>query len=542
MKLSVFSKNFLVLLSFSLTTLLYAQQAENSSSQIGVQQPETASVTLDGNVLFMVRGVSALPAKQRGKDISKRIENAASNYSISPDDIKAVEDNDHIKISANGLLIMEIYKPDAELEGVSQNILARVIQQKIMTSISLYRHERSRPVIINNIIRALIATAILTAVLLLLLLWLIKKLNIRIQNKIKKRIDSVDNVSFNLIKSNQIWRVFHILFDTLRLVIIIFALILFVDYVLGLFPWTNSFSKYTLKLILDPIADLGKGFIDYMPKFIFLLLIYFVTKYSLKLIKLFFLGIKEGGIIIKDFKAEWSMATYNIVRVFIAAFAIIIAYPYIPGSDSVAFKGVSVFVGVLFSLGSSSFIGNLIAGYSMLYRGAFKNGDCIEVNGQIGFVEDQKLLVTRIRSFKNVEIVIPNSVLLNSSINNYSEKASQRGLILHTIVGIGYETPWRQVDAMLKLAADRTEGILKNPPPFVLKKSLADFAVNYEINGYCNEVNNMNSIYSSLHQNILDVFNENDVQIMTPSYIADPEAPKVVPKDQWFTPLADEKG
>jgi small-conductance mechanosensitive channel len=285
---------------------------------------------------------------------------------------------------------------------------------------------------------------------------------------------------------------------------------------------------------------LGKAIIAYIPKLIFLIIIYFITKYLLQLIRLFFSGIEQGAITIKDFNPEWAISTYKIVRILVLALALVIAYPYIPGSDSVAFKGISVFIGVIFSLGSSSFIGNLIAGYSMIYRGAFKVGDRIEVDGQIGFVEEQKLLVTRLRSHKNEEIILPNSVLLNSKIVNYSSKSIESGVVVHVMVGIGYETPWRHVDAMLKLAVKRTNGLLNNPPPFVLKKSLADYAVNYEINAYCTDIANINAINSELNQNILDVFNENNVQIMTPSYVDDPEIPKVVPQDQWNTPLAKE--
>jgi small-conductance mechanosensitive channel len=251
-----------------------------------------------------------------------------------------------------------------------------------------------------------------------------------------------------------------------------------------------------------------------------------------------FAGIGQGAIVINGFDAEWAIPTFRILRFFIIAFALVVAYPYIPGSESMAFKGVSVFLGVLFSLGSSSFISNVVAGYSMTYRGAFKIGDLIKIDDHFGYVVEQKLLVTRLRSPKNEEIVIPNSLMLNSNIINYSKRASDPGLILHTTVGIGYETPWRQVEAMLKEAADRTEGLLKQPPPYVLQKSLGDFAVNYEINAYCNDVPRLQRIYTNLHQNILDVFNENNVQIMTPAYEGDPEIPKVVPKDQWFTPLA----
>jgi len=519
------------------SNLIYSQNSNslNSSNQITV-----SAVKLDGNTLFDVRGISSFPAQKRAKEISVKIKNVAADYSISPETVKIVEEGDHSSIYAKDNLIMQVFDADASLEGVHRNLLAQSIQNNIKAAIKSYRYDRSKPVVIKHVKQALLATLILIT-LLFLLLWSIKRLDIVLQNRIKKKIESVENISFNLIKSNQIWRLFRVLINTLRIVIIFMTIIFFANYVLSLFPWTNAFSKYTLDLITEPIKDIGTAFINYIPKFVFLIFIYFITKYLLKLIKLFFIGLEEGNIKFKDFNQEWSMSTFKIVRAFVIVFALVISYPYIPGSDSVAFKGVSVFVGVLFSLGSSSFVGNIIAGYTMIYRGAFKKGDRIEVDNQIGIVEEQRLMVTRLRSQKNEEIVIPNSVLVNSKIVNYSAKAQDLGLIIHTIVGIGYETPWRQVDAMLKLAANRTKGILKNPPPFVLKKSLADYAINYEINGYCKDVKNINSIYTELHQNILDVFNENNVQIMTPSYVADTDIPKVVPKDQWDTPLASEE-
>ncbi len=535
---SLFSAYVLILLLFSLCSNSIHGQ-ENNISNLGSDQITVSPVKLDGNILFNVRGVSSFPSEQRAKEVSGKIKQAAANYSIQPEMVKIVDENSHSTIYAGNQLIIRIFDADAAVESIHRDLLAQTIQLSIKSAIKTYRDERSRPVVIKHIKQALLATLILIA-LLFALLWLIKRMDIALQNRIKKRIESVENISFNLIKSNQIWRIFHVLIKTLRIIVILFTIIFFADYVLSLFPWTNAFSKYTLNLIIEPIKNIGTAFVNYIPKFVFLIFIYFITKYILKLIKLFFIGIDEGNIKLKDFNPEWSMSTFKIVRAFIIVFAIVISYPYIPGSDSVAFKGVSVFVGVLFSLGSSSFVGNIIAGYTMIYRGAFKKGDRIEVDNQIGIVEEQRLMVTRLRSYKNEEIVIPNSVLVNSKIVNYTVKAQDLGLILHTIVGIGYETPWRQVDAMLKLAASRTEGILKNPPPFVLKKSLADFAINYEINGYCKDVKNINAIYSCLHQNILDVFNENDVQIMTPSYVADTDIPKMVPKEKWDTPLASE--
>jgi small-conductance mechanosensitive channel len=510
----------------------------------GFPQPQEGTVTiesvapvkLDGNVLFSVRGVSSFPAKERAANISERVKEAASDESISAEAVTITPEDNFYKVYAGSVLIMHVFDADAEVEGISRSLLAKTIQLKIKNSINLYRHERSEAVLKDKIVQALIITGVLI-VSLIILLWLIRRLKIRLQRRIQKRIDSVEDISFKLIKSNQIWKVFHVLIDTAKVIIVGVIIVFFIDYVLGLFPWTNEFSRYILNIILDPIKSLGNSFLNYIPKFIFLLVIYFFTKYVLQLVRLFFAGIDEGGISIKDFKPEWAIATFRIVKIFIIAFAVIVAYPYIPGSDSVAFKGVSVFVGVLFSLGSSSFIGNIIAGYSMIYRGAFKKGDRIEVDNQIGIVEEQRLMITRLRSLKNEEIVIPNTILLNSKIVNFNATEAELGTIIHTVVGIGYETPWRQVDAMLKLAADRTVGLLKEPKPFVLKKSLGDFAVNYEINAYCKDILGMNGVYNELHQNILDVFNENEVQIMTPNYEGDPEIPKVVPKDQWDTPV-----
>jgi small-conductance mechanosensitive channel len=196
--------------------------------------------------------------------------------------------------------------------------------------------------------------------------------------------------------------------------------------------------------------------------------------------------------------------------------------------------GISIFIGVLFSLGSSSAISNIIAGYTMTYRRAFKVGDRIKVEDITGDVTEVRLLVTHLRTIKNEEIIVPNATILNSQIVNYSTFAREQGLILHTAVGIGYEVPWRQVEAMLLVAAERTSGLLREPKPFVLQKSLGDFAVTYELNVFVDVPHVMAQVYSELHKNVLDAFNEYGVQIMTPAYEGDPDQPKVVPKDQWF--------
>jgi small-conductance mechanosensitive channel len=280
---------------------------------------------------------------------------------------------------------------------------------------------------------------------------------------------------------------------------------------------------------------MGWGIVNAIPDLLFLVILFLITRAGLKLIHLFFAAVGRGEVALSGFEREWADPTYKLLRVAVVALALVVAYPYIPGSGSDAFKGISIFIGIVFSLGSSSAIANMIAGYTMTYRRAFRLGDRVKIGDTTGDVTEMRLQVTHLTTVKNEEVIIPNSSILNNEVVNYSSLARRLGLILHTRVGIGYETPWRQVEAMLLIAADRTPGFLKEPPPFVRQLSLGDFAVTYEINGYCDNAQAMGQIYTALHRNVLDVFNEHGVQIMTPAYEGDPETPKVVPKDQWHT-------
>jgi small-conductance mechanosensitive channel len=310
---------------------------------------------------------------------------------------------------------------------------------------------------------------------------------------------------------------------------------LWLQFVLGSFPVTRPLAARLLNLVLEPLSRLGSGLLAQLPDLAFLLVLFLITRWLLGLTRLFFDAVAKGQVALSGFEPEWALPTYRIVRMAVIVFALVVAYPYIPGSRSAAFQGISIFLGVMFSIGSSSFIANSIAGYSMTYRRAFRLGDRIQVGEIFGDVTEIRLQVTHLRSLKNEEIVVPNSTLLSSNVVNYSALARTRGLILHTTVGIGYETPWRQVEAMLLMAAERTPGLRREPAPFVLQKSLGDFCVVYEINVYCDAPAEMAALYTRLHQNILDVFNEYGVQIMTPAYEGDPEQPKVVPKDQWWS-------
>ena len=303
------------------------------------------------------------------------------------------------------------------------------------------------------------------------------------------------------------------------------------------FAHTRPFAQLVLTYVSQPLLDVIYGFVGYFPSLITLVIIYYVTRYLIRGLRLFMENIEAGTIELRNFEPHWVKPTFNIARAVIIAIAIVFAYPYIPGSDSQAFQGITILAGIMVSLGSNAVVSNMMAGLFVIYRRSTNIGDRIMVGDQIGDVVEIKMMETLIKSVKNEMVSIPNAQLLNSEVVNYSRKIDGRGLLVHTTVGIGYEEPQNKVEAMLIEAARRTRDLKKSPAPFVLWANLADYAINYQINAFTTRGSSLPRILSDLHRNIVDVFNENGVQIMTPSYMADPEKPKV-PTQPWDGKLA----
>lgn len=502
-------------------------------SGIDAVEYDRAAVIVDGEVLFYVRGIPAYPAKERAQAISKRIEAIAADQSVTVESLRVLEMEDRTRIMSGDGLVAGFVDTDAGAEGVSRQLMAERALIKIAAAIASYRNSRSPRVLLINTLYALGATVLL-AVVLLVIRGAFRKLDGLAERRLKSRIEALEAQSHQLVQARQLRTAVNGFLKGLYVLALLVFGYLYLHFVLSLYPWTRPLAARLLAILLDPLQAMGLGLIESLPGIVFVAVVVMVTRYILKLTRLYFESVDRGTVTLARFDREWALPTYKIARLLIIAFAVVVAYPYIPGSSSEAFKGVSIFLGVVVSLGSSSVIANLMAGYTMIYRRAFKVGDRISIENLIGDVTETRLMVTHLRTVKNEEIVVPNSTILNSHVINYNTLARTRGLILHTTVGIGYKTPWRQVEAMLRLAAERTPGLLKEPAPFVLHKSLGDFAVTYELNAYSDDPQRMAQLYTWMHQNILDVFNEHGVQIMTPAYEGDPESPKVVPKDQWY--------
>lgn len=303
-----------------------------------------------------------------------------------------------------------------------------------------------------------------------------------------------------------------------RLLLILISFYLLLPIVFSLFPFTKGLANQLFGYLLNPLKAILQSILAFIPSLITILIIYTVTRYTIRFLRFLAGEIDKGELSIPGFFNEWALPTFNIVRFLLYAFMVIVIFPYLPGSDSKVFQGVSIFLGILFSLGSSTAISNMVAGLVITYMRPFRIGDRIKVGDVVGDVMEKDMLVIRIRTPKNEEVTIPNATVLNSSSVNYSNKAKEEGIILFTTATIGYDVPWKQVHALLTSAALRTEQIEHEPTPFVLQTSLDDFYVSYQLNAYTKQPQKMAAIYSALHANIQDIFNEAGVEIMSPHY------------------------
>jgi small-conductance mechanosensitive channel len=526
----------LVAASLAVAAPARAQGSGDTQSDVADMVP----VMLDGRVLFRVPGFPAARANERAQAIAERIARAAADSSIKLEDIHVIEESGRVNLQAGDIRLMAVTPEDARLIGASQATLGEYCRIQIVAAIEAYRHERQAGPLLRASGRAVLATLVFLA-----LLWIANRaltwLAPRITAAWQRRVTRLQHQAFRVVRLERFSPMIVSALGLLRFVVALALVVPFVEYTFNLFPWTRPIAHNLSTILLGPLQTIAQGVLGFIPNLVFLLVLFVVVRLILRVAAMMFYAIEQRTLTIRHFDPELAMPTLRLMRVLVVAFAVVVGYPYLPGSGSEAFKGVSIFLGVIFSLGSSSALANIIAGYSLQYRRAFHVGDVIRIGSDFGSVTQIRLQVTHVRTPKNEEVIIPNSTILNANVINYSVLAKERGLILHTEVGIGYETPWRQVEAMLLEAASRTEGLQREPPPFVLQRLLGDFAVTYELNVYCDAPQDQIQLYSRLHRNILDVFNEYGVQIMTPRYETDPPIPKVVPKDQWYLAPANEQ-
>ena len=490
----------------------------SKGAHVKVEAPllQPVPVTFDGETLFTFKArLLSITPEMRARILTERLATLADDPSFHPEQMKILDEEGASAIMAGDYFVMAVTDKDATAEGMKRQEMAQGFATIIRNAIIAHR-QAVKP---EQLLRSALYAAGATLVLLIVLILIAKG-----RRRLIRFLDELLTgrglriLSYELVKEQHIRAFITGVVTVVRVLFVASLLLAYLQVVLNLFPWTRGFAHKTLDLILAPLKIIGHGIAGYIPNLFFIAVLIVLTHYLLRFIRFIFSEIDSGVITIPGFYRDWAWPTFNIVRLLVIAFVAVVAFPYIPGSDSPAFKGISIFVGVLFSLGSTSAIGSIVAGMILTYMRPFLIGDRVKIADTVGDVVEKNLLVTRIKTIKNVEITIPNSLILGTHIINYSFLAKEQGLILHTSVTIGYDAPWRTVHDLLIAAARATAYILPEPQPFVFQTALNDFYVSYEINAYTDEPNLMADIYSELHQNIQEKFNEAGVEIMSPHY------------------------
>ena len=350
--------------------------------------------------------------------------------------------------------------------------------------------------------------------------WLFKKLKIRIQRLKDTKLKPISIQDYELLDTQKQVNLLIFLANILRYAFMLLQLVLTVPLLFSIFPQTEKLAYQIFSYIWNPVKSIFGGVVDYVPNLFTIFVICLAVKYLVRLVHYLATEVQSDRLKLNGFYPDWAMPTFHIIRFLLYAFMIAMIYPYLPGSDSGVFQGISVFVGLIVSLGSSTVIGNIIAGLVITYMRPFKLGDRIKLNDTTGNVIEKTPLVTRIRTPKNELVTIPNSFIMSSHTVNYSASARTYGLIIHAEVSIGYDVPWRKVHSLLLKAAQATQGVAADPEPFVLETELQDWYPVYQINAYITEADQLAQIYSNLYQSIQDVFAEADIEIMSPHYMA----------------------
>lgn len=489
-------------------------------------------VVVEGDTLFYLytkRG--GYTPLQRAEMIDAAIMQLGKRFTLHPDSVY-IESSDIVTdLMYGNKVIASFTDQDGLWEGRSREQLARDKRKIVVQKLKELKEEHSLWQLGKRILYFVL---VLAGQYLLFWLtgWLFRKLKVRIQKLKDTRLKPISIQNYELLDTQRQVNLLIFLSNLLRYVIMLLQLLITVPLLFAIFPQTKGLAYQIFSYIWNPIKNILVGIVDYIPNLFAILIICFAVKYLVRLVHYLSREVEAGRLKFGGFYPDWAMPTYHIIRFLLYAFMIAMIYPYLPGAKNGVFQGISVFVGLIISLGSSTVIGNVIAGLVITYMRPFKLGDRIQLNDTTGNVIEKTPLVTRIKTPKNEVVTIPNSFIMSSHTVNYSASAREYGLIIHSEVTIGYDVPWRQVHQLLIEAALNTPGVIDDPRPFVLETSLSDWYPVYQINAYIREADKLAQIYSDLHQNIQDRFNEAGVEIMSPHYMAMRDGNEsTIPKD-----------
>ena len=479
-------------------------------------------VILNGETLFLYSSeIEGFSPQKRAERTAQAIEAIAKNFEIPLDSLKIVKLEGLRVIATEEDAVFSLLEADAQAANRPLDELATEYLQIVKNAIAQYREQNRVKIPLQRIIFAVIEVIIVIA-----LLTLLKKMLTRLYRQIEawrtNLFRPIRIQGLQLFSVDQEANLFTGLVKLIYWGIVTTIIFIYLSSVTRYFPQTRVLGETIFNYLYSLLVNAGKAAIAYLPNLFSIILAITITYYIIRFCKLFFNAIDAGTLSIPGFYRDWARPTERLLVILISVFALVIIFPLLPGADSPAFRGISIFVGALFTLGGASAIANLVGGFIIIYTRAFQVGDRVQIGDVKGDILEKTILSTRIRTTKNEIITIPNASLINSNIKNFTTalRDINEPLILHTTITLGYDVPWRQVHQVLIEAARSSPSILEEPAPFVLQKALGDFSVSYELNAYTNQPSIMAQIYSQLHQNIQDKCNEAGIEILSPQYSA----------------------
>ena len=500
----------------------------DSLRQVAVGAP----VVVEGDTLFVLyTGHGNFTATDRAARIVRTLTEIGDAADASPDSLQIADNGKFTEILHGKRLIISLSDDDAAYEATTRRELAARLIPIIADKLDDLQRGKTLLEVATRVM-LFVLVLIMQYSFFRLINYLFRRLRRQIVRFKQRRLRPVVIRDYELLNLRQLGRVLILLNNVARYAVLLLLLILTVPMLFAIFPQTEALAWTILHYILDPVKMVGRSILDYIPNLFIIIVIWTFVRYLIKGLHYIASEVENEKLKIHGFYPDWAQTTFNIVRFLLYAFMVAIIYPYLPGAHSGVFQGISVFVGLIISLGSSAVIGNIISGLVITYMRPFKVGDRIKLNETTGNVIEKTPFVTRLRTPKNEVVTIPNSFIMSSHTINYSESARRYGLIIHTLVTVGYEVPWRQVHQLLIDAARLTPGVLEHPQPFVLETELHDYYTCYQINAYIHDVDRQPDIISDLMERIQDIFAEAGIELVSPHYISarDGNASTVPPK------------
>lgn len=471
--------------------------------------------------------------QQRAENVANDITALGKRFNLKPDSLY-IESSDIVTdVMYDNKVIVSFTDQDGLWEGCTRDQLAAEKRLVILEKLKVMKEEHGFLQLCKRV-----AYFVLVLVGQFLLFWgtnwLFRRVKVRIVKLRNTRLKPFSIQDYELLDTHKQVKLLIFLASLVRYAFMLLQLLLSVPLLFSIFPQTKNLAFQLFSYIWNPVKSILVGIVSYIPNLFTIFVICLAIRYLVRLFRYLAGEVQSERLKLRGFYPDWAIPTYHIIRFLLYAFMIAMIYPYLPGSNSGVFQGISVFVGLIVSLGSSTVIGNIIAGLVITYMRPFKIGDRIKLNDTTGNVIEKTPLVTRIRTPKNEVVTIPNSFVMSSHTVNFSQSAREYGLIIHSEVSIGYDVPWRKVNKLLIEAALNTPGVVDDPRPFILSTSLNDWYPVYQVNAYIKDADKLAQIYSDLHQSIQDRFNEEGIEIMSPHYMAvrDGNASTLPPKGE----------